>query len=208
VACLAIPMIALGGAIPGALGVGGGLYCLAVSREAKRTTRQRLIHCSSAVAVSWILFLALFGGVAILTLISPNEAEPRAERKSTIRPIESKSTSRAADPAEFADANEASRIQTTSLPGHEPEADALDKITRRKIYARATSLLDDIESAKQRKRKVGSEGLKGEVARTQLEHIQGMHESRQDFTENFYKITRSELDEIIDEGDRKRWPRG
>ena len=33
-----------------------------------------------------------------------------------------------------------------------------------------------------------------------------MHEGRLDFTAKWYKISRAELDEVVDAGDFERWP--
>jgi hypothetical protein len=67
VACAIIPILTLGGAIPGAIGVGGAAACIAAARDSARSTVTRLIVCCGITAVCWGLFLALLGGVALLS---------------------------------------------------------------------------------------------------------------------------------------------
>jgi hypothetical protein len=58
-ACLLIPLISLGGAIPGALGAGSAFACHAVGSNSKRSTRSRALLCAAVTAGAWMLFLAL-----------------------------------------------------------------------------------------------------------------------------------------------------
>lgn len=65
--CVAIPVLSLGGAIPGAIGGGGAFACHAVARDARKGAGVRVAICVAITVVCWVLFLALAGGVALLT---------------------------------------------------------------------------------------------------------------------------------------------
>ena len=190
VTCFAIPVISVGGAIPTGLGVGAGFYCLAVAREGNKSTHRKLFHCGTAMATAWTLFLVVAGGAAVLQdkVFSPEAAQHHEEH--------------------FADTGEVApnTIRTASAPGNSGGKALLDDSTQREIYAKAVSMRDDIERAEQREREFRAKGM-GEVAHKQVEHIKGMHESRQEFFADFYEISRAELDEIVARGDRENWPR-
>ena len=64
VACGAIPVFTLGGAIPGALGFGAAGGCLGVARDCSRPLLVRLAICALLTGLCWALFIALVGSVA------------------------------------------------------------------------------------------------------------------------------------------------
>jgi hypothetical protein len=67
VACVLIPIIALGGAVPAAIGIGGAYGCVAISRKAEKSTETRLLLCIGVTFLCWILFLLFFLAVSYLT---------------------------------------------------------------------------------------------------------------------------------------------
>ena len=180
--CFAIPVIAIGGAIPTALGVGGGMYCIAVSRQSKKSLPRKLIHCMAMTTACWTLFMILAGGVAVFRQRFPDlmASKPAMRVENTQKAISS---------------------GIDDLTKKAEESIMSSEEARREIYAAALSMRDDIERATDRKR-----GLDTEVAEKQIEHIKKMHENRLEFATKFHKITREQLDEIIAEGDRKGWP--
>jgi hypothetical protein len=199
--CFAIPVISLGGAIPAGLGVGAGFYCLAVSRESKRSTYRKLAHCGAAMALAWTLFLALAGGVAVLQSKMPEifGGDPGRQARDRANPAQGFAIAGSGSAPQSAGSHPATRSSARNERG-------LDEATRYKIYAKATSLRDNIAQAEQREREFRAKGM-GEVAARQVEHIRGMHEDRQEFIASFYDISREELDEIVARGDRGDWPR-
>lgn len=58
-ACGIIPILTLGGAIPGAIGVGGAAGCIAVARDPAKSIPARVGICASISGVCWILFVVL-----------------------------------------------------------------------------------------------------------------------------------------------------
>src|SRR5262245_4710645 len=64
VACGAIPVISLGGAIPAALGVGAAGACAAVSKKPDMSGALRLGACFGITMGAWFLFVLLIGGMA------------------------------------------------------------------------------------------------------------------------------------------------
>lgn len=58
-ACIAIPIISLGGAIPGAIGGGGAAGCVGVARDVNKTVSTRILVCVVITGVSWGLFALL-----------------------------------------------------------------------------------------------------------------------------------------------------
>lgn len=60
-ACIAIPIVSLGGAIPGAIGGGGAAGCVGVARDINKPIITRILVCIGITAVCWILFLLLVG---------------------------------------------------------------------------------------------------------------------------------------------------
>jgi hypothetical protein len=59
IACAAIPIIALGGAIPGAIGVGSATGCYQVARNESRSTSTNVAYCVGITVIAWGLFLGM-----------------------------------------------------------------------------------------------------------------------------------------------------
>ena len=68
VACGIIPLLTLGGAIPGALGFGGAGGCIAVARNPSLSIVTRVMACVGITAASWI------GLVVLLVVIAAAQA--------------------------------------------------------------------------------------------------------------------------------------
>ena len=67
VACGIIPILTLGGAIPGAIGFGGAAGCVAVARDATKAVGTRVGLCVAIVVACWVVFLVALGGIAMLS---------------------------------------------------------------------------------------------------------------------------------------------
>jgi len=59
VGCAAIPVVALGGAIPGAIGFGGAAGCYQISINEERATNTKIALCVGITAICWALFIGL-----------------------------------------------------------------------------------------------------------------------------------------------------
>jgi len=66
VGSLAIPVVCLGGAIPGALGFGAAAGCASVSKRTDWRTPARVMLCAAIAGGAWVLLLAFAVGVASL----------------------------------------------------------------------------------------------------------------------------------------------
>lgn len=66
VACGIIPVLTLGGAIPGAIGFGGAGGCVSVARDDSRSVGARVGICSAITAGCWILFVVFVGSLFAL----------------------------------------------------------------------------------------------------------------------------------------------
>ena len=64
-ACGIIPILTLGGAIPGAIGFGGAAACVGVSRDATKPIGLRLGICIGITILCWGLVIGLLGGIAM-----------------------------------------------------------------------------------------------------------------------------------------------
>lgn len=65
-ACILIPIISLGGALPVLFGLGGAYGCAAVARDSSKSTGLRLGMCVGITALAWILLVVLvIGSVAL-----------------------------------------------------------------------------------------------------------------------------------------------
>lgn len=64
VACFAIPLITVGGALPTGLGFGAAAGCASVAKKAEWETMPRVIACAGIAGGAWILFLALVAFIA------------------------------------------------------------------------------------------------------------------------------------------------
>jgi hypothetical protein len=62
VACGIIPVLTMGGAIPGAIGFGGAGGCIAIARDPQKPVGLRVAICSAITLVCWLLVIALVGG--------------------------------------------------------------------------------------------------------------------------------------------------
>jgi hypothetical protein len=63
---LAIPVVCLGGAIPGALGFGAAAGCAGVSKRPNWQTPARVMVCAAITGGAWLLLLAFAVAVASL----------------------------------------------------------------------------------------------------------------------------------------------
>ena len=64
VACIVIPVVSLGGAIPAAIGFGGAGGVAAVARDASRTPQSRLMLSGVICGACWVLFIVFATMVA------------------------------------------------------------------------------------------------------------------------------------------------
>ncbi|MGI8593292.1 MAG: hypothetical protein ACR2ML_02815 [Solirubrobacteraceae bacterium] len=62
--CVAIPIVALGGAIPTGLGAGGAAGCYAIARDPTKPAATRMGLCAAIVVGCWAIWVALL--VAVL----------------------------------------------------------------------------------------------------------------------------------------------
>lgn len=66
VACLAIPIVSLGGALPFLFGFGVAYSCATIARDTSKPTGLRLALCIGITFVAWILLVVLVIGAAAL----------------------------------------------------------------------------------------------------------------------------------------------
>ena len=64
VACAAIPVVTLGGAIPALLGIGGAAACIVISRHPARSTRSKALWAVGITLLAWVLLIAFVSMVA------------------------------------------------------------------------------------------------------------------------------------------------
>lgn len=62
----AIPVVSLGGAVPGALGFGAAAGCANLAKREKWSTGLRLLACAAVAGCAWLLFLTFAVGMAIM----------------------------------------------------------------------------------------------------------------------------------------------
>jgi hypothetical protein len=67
VACGILPILTLGGAIPGAIGFGGAAACVGVARDADKPIGLRLGICAGITLLCWAAVIGLLGGLAMLS---------------------------------------------------------------------------------------------------------------------------------------------
>jgi hypothetical protein len=67
VACGLIPVITLGGAIPGAIGFGGAGGCISIARDESKAVATRVGLCLGITATCWVTFAALVATVLSLS---------------------------------------------------------------------------------------------------------------------------------------------
>lgn len=58
IACIAIPVITLGGGIPAAIGGGSAAGCYQASRNIERSTRTNFMYCVGITIGAWAIFIA------------------------------------------------------------------------------------------------------------------------------------------------------
>jgi hypothetical protein len=64
--CLALPIVNLGGAIPGALGFGGAAACANVAKKADWELAPRVVVCALIAGAVWALFFGF--AIAVVSL--------------------------------------------------------------------------------------------------------------------------------------------
>lgn len=65
-ACVAIPIVSLGGAIPAGIGGGGAIACAIIAKDSSKTKRKRVAMCLGVTAICWVLFILTIVGIAFL----------------------------------------------------------------------------------------------------------------------------------------------
>lgn len=53
--CVLLPILTLGGAIPGAVGFGGAAACVGISRDSKKSVGVRIAICAAIVFACWLI---------------------------------------------------------------------------------------------------------------------------------------------------------
>jgi hypothetical protein len=176
-ACFVIPVITLGGAIPGAIGGFSGAAVIAIARQTSKPRQQRLIHCGVITGSAWTVFVVFLFALTALQAKYPKLDPARAKHAQS----ESKMTM-------------AKATAFDNVSSQEPEA--LTEEKRRDIYIMAMRTRSHIEFAK-------GNGASAE----HLARLEQVHQRRLDFTARFHDITRKEVDEIVAEGHYNNWPR-
>ena len=57
--CVLIPVVSLGGAIPGALGVGGAAGCASLAKSKKMKKSMKVVSCMELTFLCWELWLLM-----------------------------------------------------------------------------------------------------------------------------------------------------
>lgn len=65
-ACGIIPLLTLGGAIPGAIGLVEAAACIAVARDGTKSIRARLAICGGITILFWVLLVVLLVEIAFI----------------------------------------------------------------------------------------------------------------------------------------------
>ncbi|MEM7166802.1 MAG: hypothetical protein AAF581_15160 [Planctomycetota bacterium] len=197
-ACIAIPIVALGGLIPGALGGGGAAACVAIARLTKPAW-QRATLCTAVTASCWGLFGALI--VFVAGLNSPDTA-----RASQWESPSYDEEWQAEDELGSADSASSEQRPPRRKAPKPRRTDLSDEDTRREIYGLATRMLPKIAATKEKLEERRAEGRSTDFFKHRIEHLEEMRTKQQAFALKFYDITRRELDAIIEEGDAQEWP--
>jgi hypothetical protein len=58
-ACGILPVLTVGGAIPGAVGFGGAAACISISRDPSKSVAARVAICAAIAVVCWLAVGAL-----------------------------------------------------------------------------------------------------------------------------------------------------
>lgn len=66
VACIAIPIVSLGGVIPAALGILGSSYCVRIAVSPEMKTIEKLFICLGITAIAWVLWVLLIFAISSL----------------------------------------------------------------------------------------------------------------------------------------------
>ena len=64
IGCLAVPIVSLGGAVPGALGFGGAAGCANMAKKAGWEVLPRVMACAAITGGVWLVFVAFIVAVA------------------------------------------------------------------------------------------------------------------------------------------------
>jgi Fas apoptotic inhibitory molecule (FAIM1) len=67
-ACVLIPLMSMGGALPVLIGGGGAAACAAIARQEERATGTRVASCVGVTLLCWVLFGAMLVGMAALRM--------------------------------------------------------------------------------------------------------------------------------------------
>ena len=179
-ACIAIPIVAIGGAIPGALGAGGAGACVAIARNSKKSVGARLALCAVVTLVCW----GAFGGLAWNVF---NRTESKKANTSTS--YESKVSH-----------------TTTTIHGQPKEALNLDdEEARRELYRYAAKYWHQIQDRQQERNKLVLQGKNTDFIDTSIARLEGYHDKRTTYCCERRGINRAQLESILAEGDREGW---
>ncbi len=183
--CVAIPVISLGGAIPGALGCGGAGACYGIARAGKGTPSGRAWHCFLVCAVCW----GAFGGLVWMVRgEKPDYAANRARAEEIRESM-----------------REEGREMKERASTIQDEPKELTRHDKREIYAKLASFRAKITRMEGEINERRREGKSTKVHEEQLAHLESMYESKLEFAMRWNKISREELDAIIREGDALFW---
>jgi hypothetical protein len=66
VLCAAIPVVAIGGAVPLLIGLAGGAACSRIAKHVSWSVAGRMAACAAVTLVSWVAFIAFIVGIGVL----------------------------------------------------------------------------------------------------------------------------------------------
>ena len=66
VGCGIIPILTLGGAIPGGVGVGGAYFCATLAKDANKDTGTRILMCAGITGLCWVIIFVLLSSAIVL----------------------------------------------------------------------------------------------------------------------------------------------
>lgn len=212
VICGAIPVVSLGGAIPGALGAGGVIACILVAQQSEKPEAVKVLLCTGISVMCW----GLFGGLMLLVLASTTDPKDSGSDRGRMSGSKS-SSSEVVDP----DGAAAGRVRVRMEAKNRAAAakpvvmrtkaraakatDLSDEAVRRKIYASATRMVPRIAKSEARREDYIAKDRSTVLVDKRIAHFKAMDESSRKFAVKHHKITPDQLVDIIEEGNAAGW---
>ena len=187
-ACVAIPVVALGGLIPSVIGTASATLCYAIAHDpdGKRSPKQSALLCAGITLLAW----ASFGVVARIVLWGDHSSSRSSTSGNKHRVVR----------------EQGKVVYDSRLPSKpkRPLAE-VEEEERRKIYALVLRSSDKVNAKEAELEGTLADGGLTLRLESDLEKLRGQHEEHLEYVRDRFRLSLADLEALLEEGREGDW---